>query len=1028
MPPEGALQGWSRRSREEITSDFSASPMMRARSLVANDGPHSPERVRLVSQDNSVSDVNPERVVRLSVSGMTSSACSSAVEKGLKKLPGVVRVQVALLAETAEVQFVDGTQSVPGIVRVIEKMGFVAATLEDVEAAAKTRGGQRVRLSIQGMTCSACSGAVENTLRGVPGVFRVAVSLTTGDAIVELEPDATVDAQALVREVVDAGFEASEERDAEMSSVKLLVEGMTCAACTGAVENALRGVPGVEDISVALLPEGHAEIRFDPDRTGPRAFVETIEDAGFEAMVSSSERSGTRRSSAETEAERYRSLFWTSLSYTVPTFAINMILPHLGVFSWLYVRVFQKVSLASFLKWALATPVQFTIGSRFHRGAYKSLRNGTANMDVLVSLATNVAYFTSIYLIFHCILTGHNFGRDFFETSTMLITFILLGKYLESIAKGQTSEAISKLMDLTPNTAVLLKPVSNFDPQHPVYKEEIISSKLIHRGDVLKVLPGSRVAADGVLVEGDNVHVDESMITGEALPVLKKVGDDVVGGTLNSGSAFNMRAVRVGADASLSQIVKLVENAQLAKAPIQAFADRISSVFVPFVVAVATMTWLAWYVAGEDTSILVAARGDKDDLRYVFGLGARDGVSVCSRSRDTHRGDGGDGRRRLKRNTHQGADSLERGHVTIMAFDKTGTLTEGNPTVVDHRIFSDAVAEAQFLRVVAAAESQSEHPIGRAIARFARSRLIALGHGEQETLDLPKVNEVDIVPGEGLRCRVDGTQVVMGNKKLLDEAEIHLPKDVVSYMGMLQRDARTCVLVSMNREVIGSLAITDPIRPEAAGVVAALSRMGVQSHLVTGDNWQTARAIAAECGIVSVHAEVSPAGKAAKIEELKAPPVKKTLSGTVKVAHSSTPVVAMVGDGINDAPALAASDVGIAIGAGTDIAMEAADFVLMRSDLEDVVAAVDLSRVTFRQIRLNYIWAMVYNLLAIPLAAGVLYPRTHIQAPPWVAGAAMAFSSVSVVCSSLSLRYYTRPMPVMRAIRTVADTELAEIR
>ena len=256
----------------------------------------------------------------------------------------------------------------------------------------------------------------------------------------------------------------------------------------------------------------------------------------------------------------------------------------------------------------------------------------------------------------------------------------------------------------------------------------------------------------------------------------------------------------------------------------------------------------------------------------------------------------------------------------------------------------------------------------------------------------------------------------MGNKKLLDEAEIHLPKDVVSYMGMLQRDARTCVLVSMNREVIGSLAITDPIRPEAAGVVAALSRMGVQSHLVTGDNWQTARAIAAECGIVSVHAEVSPAGKAAKIEELKAPPVKKTLSGTVKVAHSSTPVVAMVGDGINDAPALAASDVGIAIGAGTDIAMEAADFVLMRSDLEDVVAAVDLSRVTFRQIRLNYIWAMVYNLLAIPLAAGVLYPRTHIQAPPWVAGAAMAFSSVSVVCSSLSLRYYTRPMPVMRAI------------
>ena len=673
--------------------------MMRARSLVANDGPHSPERVRLVSQDNSVSDVNPERVVRLSVSGMTSSACSSAVEKGLKKLPGVVRVQVALLAETAEVQFVDGTQSVPGIVRVIEKMGFVAATLEDVEAAAKTRGGQRVRLSIQGMTCSRVLAPVENTLRGVPGVFRVAVSLTTGDAIVELEPDATVDAQALVREVVDAGFEASEERGRGMSSVKLLVEGMTCAACTGRSKTR-RGPRGGGHIRGALT-RGSCGDSLRPRSNRSAGVRRDNRGRGVRAMVSSSERSGTRRSSAETEAERYRSLFWTSLSYTVPTFAINMILPHLGVFSWLYVRVFQKVSLASFLKWALATPVQFTIGSRFHRGAYKSLRNGTANMDVLVSLATNVAYFTSIYLIFHCILTGHNFGRDFFEANAMLITFILLGKYLESIAKGQTSEAISKLMDLTPNTAVLNKPVSNFDPQHPVYKEEIISSKLIHRGDVLKVLPGSRVAADGVLVEGDNVHVDESMITGEALPVLKKVGDDVVGGTLNSGSAFNMRAVRVGADASLSQIVKLVENAQLAKAPIQAFADRISSVFVPFVVAMATMTWLAWYVAGErgyfpsswlpegetkmifaimfGVSVLVTAcpcalgLATPTAVMVGTGVGASNGILIKS------------------------ADSLERaGHVTIMAFDKTGTLTEGNPTVVDHRIFSDAVAERSF--------------------------------------------------------------------------------------------------------------------------------------------------------------------------------------------------------------------------------------------------------------------------------------------------------------------------------------------
>jgi Cu+-exporting ATPase len=343
--------------------------------------------------------------------------------------------------------------------------------------------------------------------------------------------------------------------------------------------------------------------------------------------------------------------------------------------------------------------------------------------------------------------------------------------------------------------------------------------------------------------------------------------------------------------------------------------------------------------------------------------------------------------------------------------------------VVDVEIFRSVVAEAQFLRVVAAAESQSEHPIARAVIKYANARLSALqGFSDGAPPSLPRVSDVEIVPGEGLRCRVEGVEVVVGNRKILDDAEIEVPKDVAAHVGRVQRDAHTCVLVAMNRDVVGALAITDPIRPEAAGVVAALSRMGVESHLVTGDNWQTARAIAAECGIVSVHAEVSPAGKAAKIEELKAPPVKKTLTGAVKtVARRVVPVVAMVGDGINDAPALAAADVGIAIGAGTDIAIEAADFVLMRSDLEDVVAAVDLSRATFRQIRLNYVWAMLYNLLAIPLAAGVLYPRTRIQAPPWVAGAAMAFSSVSVVCSSLSLRYYERPTPVMREIRAVSD-------
>jgi len=965
------------------------------------------------------------------------------VENGLKKMTGVTDVKVALLAETAEVRFNAGQVRSAGIIAAVEDMGFAAEALQEESLETRTSkgaasgggGGGRgtTTLRVTGMTCSACAATVERVLKAVLGVNRVAVSLTTGNAAVEAEHGRSINVAALVHAIVDAGFDAEEVKVVEQSKVKLLVSGMTCSACTGAVDRILHSVAGVEAVSVALLPEGSAEVRFNPDLTGPRVLIEAIEDAGFDAIISSAENANQRKlNPSASEAARYRALFWTSLAFTLPTFALNMILPHLGMFTWIYSGIINKVSLASFLKWGLATPVQFVVGARFHTGAYKSLKNGTANMDVLVSLATNVAYFTSVYLIFHCILTGHSFGRDFFETSTMLITFILLGKYLESTAKGQTSEAITKLLDLTPSTAILLKTIPGCDAAHIEYSEETISSTLIHRGDLLKVLPGSRIAADGVMTEGSGTHIDESMITGESLPVNKKVGDTVVGGTVNSGSAFVMRAVRVGADASLSQIVKLVENAQLAKAPIQAVADRISGVFVPVVVLLAVATWIAWYVVGAAGCFpdsWLPAGESKPIFAMMFGIAVLVTACPCALGLATPTavmvgtGVGASNGILIK-----GADGLERaGHVTILVFDKTGTLTKGNPTVVDFKIFQSHVLEDQFLRTVAAAESQSEHPLARAIMKFVRSKLGGYADSDdashtQHRLHLPQVDEVDIIPGEGLRCLVGGIKIAVGNKKLLDDAEISIPKEVLTYVGQVQRDARTCVLVAMNGEIAGSFAITDPIRPEAAGVVAALSRMGVQSHLVTGDNWQTARAIAAECGIVSVHAEVSPAGKAAKIEELKAPLVMNSLRGKVAVARRGIPVVAMVGDGINDAPALAAADVGIAIGAGTDIAIEAADFVLMRSDLEDVVAAIDLSRKTFRQIRYNYVWAMGYNLLAIPLAGGVLYPRTKIQAPPWVAGAAMAFSSVSVVCSSLSLRYYKRPQRVLRGIISAKTT------
>eukprot|EP00227_Mantoniella_beaufortii_P003136 CAMPEP_0197613582 /NCGR_PEP_ID=MMETSP1326-20131121/59090_1 /TAXON_ID=1155430 /ORGANISM="Genus nov. species nov., Strain RCC2288" /LENGTH=1012 /DNA_ID=CAMNT_0043182445 /DNA_START=186 /DNA_END=3224 /DNA_ORIENTATION=+ len=1012
---------------------------MRGRSLASQDG-LSTERVRLVEAGTSSSS-RSERIVHLSVSGMVCSACSTAVENGLKKLPGVLEVKVALLAETAEVRFEEGKLQTSGIIEAIEDMGFAAEAVRDESVVERKKskgsaGGNQIRLKVTGMTCSACSNTLEGVLKIVPGVNRVAISLTTGDIVVELEHGRELRAEALIKEVEEAGFEAVEVKEVDQSQVSLHIGGMTCSGCTAAVDGVLRGIDGVESVSMTLLPEGLAAVGFNPDLTGPRALIKAIEDAGFDAMISSSDRFAQKKNATASEADKYRALFMTSLAFTLPTFLINMIFPHMPLFSWIYSGAIQKVSIASFLKWGLATPVQFYVGARFHTGAYRSLRNGAANMDVLISLATNVAYFMSIYSILHCITTGHDFGRDFFETSTMLITFILLGKYLEATAKGKTSEAISKLLDLTPNTAILLKEISpggggdNVD-YAAEYTEETISSTLIHRGDLLKVLPGGRIAADGIIIEGSNAFVDESMITGESLPVAKKVGDAVVGGTLNSGGAFVMRALRVGADASLSQIVKLVENAQLAKAPIQAVADRISSVFVPFVVLAAFTTFLGWYVAGTGgyfPDAWLPVGETKMIFAVMFGISVLVTACPCALGLATPTavmvgtGVGASNGILIK-----GADGLERaGQVTILAFDKTGTLTVGNPRVVDFRIFSgpqNQLSEDKFLRIVAAAESHSEHPIAKAILNFVRAKLLGAEKAEggdaddtggaaalKPRLTLPKVDQVDIIPGEGLRCRVAGNlEVAVGNRKLLDDAESTIPQDVLTYIGQTQRAARTGVLVAVNGEIVGAFAITDPIRPEAAGVVAALSRMGVQCHLVTGDNWQTARAIAADCGIISVHAEVSPAGKAAKIEELKAAaPRTKATSGFFYNSTPRTPVVAMVGDGINDAPALVAADVGIAIGAGTDIAMEAADFVLMRSDLEDVIAAIDLSRRTFRQIQYNYVWAMGYNLLAIPLAAGVLFPRTHIQAPPWVAGAAMAFSSVSVVCSSLSLRYYKR--------------------
>jgi Cu+-exporting ATPase len=621
-------------------------------------------------------------------------------------------------------------------------------------------------------------------------------------------------------------------------------------------------------------------------------------------------------------------------------------------------------------------------------------------MDVLVAMATNVAYFASVFTIFHCITSGHNYGKTFFDTSSMLITFILLGKYLESSAKKKTSDAVTKLLQLVPSETILL----TLNKDGTSYSEKVISATLIHRGDILKVMPGARIAADGVLLDSELAYVDESMLSGESMPIKKCGKDTITGGTLNAGAAFLMRADKIGSETSLFQIVTLVENAQLAKAPIQAAADSISNVFVPFVIIVSAFTFFMWYYAGAQNKYPESWLPENES-RFIFAM--LFGISVlvtacpCALGLATPTavmvgtGVGASNGILIK-----GADGLERAaKVNKVLFDKTGTLTQGKPKVLELRVFSSTYSQQQLAEIVAVAEKDSEHPLAHSFVKYADETTKSNDEPNKD-----KVISSQVIPGEGLRCVMEsGISVHIGNEKLVGGAE-NIPHEARKFAGEHQSEAHTVVFVSINNAVEGVFAVSDPIKPEAAGVVAMLARMHIECAIVTGDNIETAKAIASECGIQNVYARMSPKDKAEKIAEMK--------------NTNPDAVIAMVGDGINDAPALASADVGIAIGCGTEVAIEAADFVLMKSDLEDVAVSLDIARETFRKIKMNYIWALGYNIIAIPWAAGAFYSRTMFQLPPWAAAALMALSSVSVVYSSLSLRSYKRPIATsLSAIR-----------
>ncbi|GLI67539.1 hypothetical protein VaNZ11_011761 [Volvox africanus] len=1087
-------------------------------------------------------------VALLSVKGMTCAACSRAVEAALSSVTGVKRVSVALLQESAEVHYDESSVSPEELVSAVEDAGFEGGL---VNVRHPRQQLEVLRMRVTGMICASCSTAVEKALLSQAGVSKAAVALASGEVEAQFD-SASVTAEALMTAVEDAGFEASLVSQGGLETLSLRVYGMTSTASATAVEAALRRVAGVARAGVRL-EEGLAEVWYDPNVTGPRDCIAAIErcDGGGGGSSTTgtspaqpltaellrslspwgagssgggagggSKGSGGTMSAADREVRYWWGLFSTSLFFTVPVFIVAMVLPMIpGSEGFMSTPIIWKIPCNQVVKWALATPVQFIVGWRFHRGAFKALRRGTANMDVLVSLGTNAAYLYSVISILFHRYEGHRLEMDepmkvdpngyvptdFFETSAMLITFILLGKYLEAAAKGRTSAALAALAALVPDTATL---VVLDEATGAVLDCREVPSALIHRGDMLRVLPGSKVPTDGVIVEGQS-YLNEAMVTGESAPKWKRPGDVVVGGTINTSNPLLVRATRVGSETVLSQIVRLVEHAQMTKAPVQAFADRVAAIFVPLVIVMALLTWLGWYVAGLTGVLKDALPPGHTPFLFalLFGIAVLVIACPCALGLATPTAVMvGTGVAAQMGILIKGADALEAASkVTVVVFDKTGTLTRGKPTVTDWRLFgaveggSGAVGSpwpglgvpldlATLCRCVGAAESASEHPLARAILDFCRLHLVMAQHGattrdtaaaaaaaavagalggypskdlheesgsgrsgprashreqaaELEVL-LPKNLDALVTPGVGITCAVSAehlaqlaaaaagaaaassrsgsrggsaaalpaasgsaaasstVRVAVGNRLLMQQELVDVPAEAEAFNEPMESCGHTVVHVALNGRLAGVLAVADPLKAEAAGVVAALRGRGIQVVMLTGDNWRTARALAGQLGVDMVHAETLPKTKALKIRELQ----------------SSGKVVAMVGDGINDSPALAAADVGMAIGSGTDIAIEAADYVLMRDDLEDVLVALDISKRTFNRIRLNYLWAMGYNTLMIPVAAGVFYPITHHQLPPWLAGLCMAFSSVSVVASSLLLRRYRRPPKVLREV------------
>ena len=798
-------------------------------------------------------------------------------------------------------------------------------------------------IAITGMSCAACALRIEKGLKKLDGVSSANVNFAVEKATVEYN-DQLVSPQDFEAAVEKFGYGVVEEKNTNNGKANLRIIGMTCAACSARIEKKLNKIDGIGKASVNLATE-KAFIEFDPSMVKVSEIIKAVQSIGYDAEKVEDEVKDREKELREKEIRTLRITLVISVLLSSPlllAMILSVFRVEIAWLAFLHNPYFQLV---------IATPVQFIIGSRFYKHAFFALRAKSANMDVLISMGTSAAYFYSLYNVFFQTV-GEGMMKDlYFEAAAIIITLILLGKYLEAMAKGKTSEAIKKLMGLQAKTARVIR--NGLEEDIPIEEVEI--------GDIVVVRPGEKVPVDGKMIEG-NSSIDESMLTGESLPVEKKAGDFVIGATINRFGTFKFEATRIGKDTALSQIVRMVEEAQSSKAPIQKIADQVSGIFVPVVIGIALLTFVIWYISSGDltkalisaVSVLVIAcpcalgLATPTAIMVGTGKGAENGILI------------------------KGGEHLETAYkLNTVVLDKTGTITKGQPEVTDV-VSLGKYSETDLLKIAAIAEKGSEHPLGAAIYEKGKS---VFG-------TIPDPEKFEAIPGRGVTAMIGDNTVYIGTRKLMLEKGIGMG-DAEPVAVRLENEGKTAMLMASGDALQGIIAVADTLKENSKEAIDELKKMGIEVYMITGDNIRTANAIAEKVGITHVLAEVLPENKAIEVEKLK----------------SSGKIVAMVGDGINDAPALATANIGMAIGTGTDVAIEAADITLMRGDLRTIPSAIRLSRKTMNKIKQNLFWAFFYNIIGIPIAAlGLLNPM--------IAGGAMAFSSVSVVTNSLSLKRF----------------------